>query len=83
MYMLKHQVKPGMTGLAQINGFRGDTSIEKRIEYDIEYIETWNIFLDISILLKTVFSGFVNKEKLKTKEIVNGETTDEQRKTIA
>ncbi len=83
MYMLKHQVKPGMTGLAQINGFRGDTSIEKRIECDIEYIETWNIFLDISILIKTVFSGFINSEKLKTKETVNGETTDEQRKTNA
>ncbi len=68
MYMLKHQVKPGMTGLAQVNGYRGDTSIQKRIEYDIEYIETWNVFLDISILIKTVLMGFVNKEKLKTKE---------------
>lgn len=83
MYMLKHQVKPGMTGLAQINGYRGDTSIQKRIEYDIEYIENWNIFLDISILIKTVFAGFVNKEKLKTKETEIGETTDEQRKTNA
>lgn len=81
MYMLKHQVKPGMTGLAQVNGFRGDTSIKKRIEYDIEYIETWNIFLDISILIRTVFAGFMNKEKLKIKETENGETTDEQRKT--
>ncbi len=83
MYMLKHQVKPGMTGLAQINGFRGDTSIEKRIEYDIEYIESWNIFLDISILIKTVFMGFVNKEKLRTKDTTNGETTDERTKTKA
>ncbi len=65
MYMIKHQVKPGMTGLAQIRGYRGDTSIEKRIECDIEYIENWNIFLDISILLQTVTSGFVNKERLK------------------
>lgn len=65
MYMLKHQVKPGMTGLAQINGFRGDTSIERRIEYDIEYIENWNIFLDISILIKTALMGFMNKEKIK------------------
>lgn len=65
MYMLKHQVKPGMTGLAQINGYRGDTSIEERIRYDIQYIENWNYFLDISILFRTVFSGFVNKEKLK------------------
>ncbi len=68
MYMLKHQVKPGMTGLAQVNGYRGDTSIKKRIEYDIEYIETWNVFLDISILIRTVLVGFVNKEKLQTKE---------------
>ena len=83
MYMLKHQVKPGMTGLAQINGYRGDTSIEKRIEYDIEYIESWNIFLDISILIKTVFSGFVNKEKLITKETENGVITDERTKTKA
>ncbi|MBQ8195045.1 MAG: undecaprenyl-phosphate glucose phosphotransferase [Oscillospiraceae bacterium] len=83
MYMLKHQVKPGMTGLAQINGYRGDTSIEKRIEYDIEYIENWNIFLDISILIKTVFAGFVNKEKLRTKETENGVITDERTKTKA
>ncbi len=68
MYMLKHQVKPGMTGLAQVNGFRGNTSIERRIEYDIEYIENWNIFLDISILIKTLLAGFVNKEKLKKKK---------------
>lgn len=67
LYMIKHQVKPGMTGLAQINGYRGDTSIEKRIEYDIQYIESWNYFLDISILIRTVFSGFINSEKLKNK----------------
>lgn len=64
MYMIKHQVKPGMTGLAQVNGFRGDTSIKRRIELDVQYIENWNIFLDISILFKTVFRT-VNKEKLK------------------
>ncbi|MBQ9947114.1 MAG: undecaprenyl-phosphate glucose phosphotransferase [Oscillospiraceae bacterium] len=68
MYMIKHQVKPGITGLAQIKGYRGDTSIEKRIKYDIRYIENWDIFLDISILVKTVLSGFINKEKLKTTE---------------
>lgn len=67
MYMIKHQVKPGMTGLAQINGFRGDTSIKRRIELDVRYIETWNIFLDISILFKTVFRT-VNKEKLRCSE---------------
>lgn len=67
MYMIKHQVKPGMTGLAQVRGFRGDTSIERRIECDIEYIESWNIFLDISILVKTALSGFMNSEKLNKK----------------
>ncbi len=65
MYMIKHQVKPGITGLAQVNGYRGDTSIKRRIEYDIEYIENWNVFLDISILIRTVLSGFVNKEKIR------------------
>lgn len=65
MYMIKHQVKPGITGLAQINGYRGDTSIEKRIEYDIRYIENWSFFLDIGILIKTALSGFMNTEKLK------------------
>lgn len=67
MYMIKHQVKPGMTGLAQVNGFRGDTSIKRRIELDVQYIENWNFFLDISILFKTVFRA-VNKEKLKYSE---------------
>ncbi len=64
MYMIKHQVKPGITGLAQINGYRGDTSIEKRIEFDVQYIENWSFFLDISILLRTALSGFINSEKL-------------------
>ncbi len=73
LYMIKHQVKPGMTGLAQINGYRGDTSIEKRIEYDIQYIENWNLFMDISILLRTALSGFINKEKIKKKTTNNSE----------
>ena len=60
-YMIKHQVRPGMTGWAQVNGFRGDTSIEKRIEYDLYYIENWNMFFDIKILFKTIFRGFFNK----------------------
>jgi len=68
MYMLKHQVKPGMTGLAQINGYRGDTSIKRRIEFDIEYIENWSVFLDISILIRTALSGFINKEKIRKKK---------------
>lgn len=64
LYMVKHQVKPGITGLAQINGYRGDTSIQKRIEFDIKYIENWNILLDIDIILKTIFKGLKNKESL-------------------
>ncbi len=54
-YMLKHYVRPGMTGLAQIHGLRGgDTSIEERIRYDMEYIETWSLGLDIEILFRTI-----------------------------
>ena len=64
LYMVKHQVKPGITGLAQVRGFRGDTSIKKRIECDIEYIENWTFFGDISILFQTVFKGFRNEETL-------------------
>ena len=53
-YMVKHQVKPGLTGWAQIHGCRGDTSIDKRIEYDIEYVENWHMGLDLGIMIKTV-----------------------------
>lgn len=60
-YMVKHQVRPGLTGWAQINGYRGDTSIRKRIEYDLYYIENWTMGLDIKILFLTFFKGFVNK----------------------
>lgn len=60
-YMIKHQVRPGITGWAQVNGWRGDTSIEKRIECDIYYIENWNFWLDIKIIFLTIFKGFVNK----------------------
>ena len=60
-YMIKHQVRPGMTGWAQVHGLRGDTSIRKRIEYDLYYIENWTLGLDIKILFMTVFNGFVNK----------------------
>ena len=60
-YMIKHQVRPGMTGWAQINGYRGDTSIRKRIEYDIYYIENWSMALDIKILFLTFFKGFINE----------------------
>ena len=60
-YMVKHQVRPGMTGWAQINGYRGDTSIRKRIEYDLYYIENWTVGLDFKILFLTCFKGFINK----------------------
>lgn len=60
-YMIKHQVRPGMTGWAQINGYRGDTSIRKRIECDLYYIENWTMALDFRILFLTVFKGFINK----------------------
>ncbi|MCQ4671004.1 undecaprenyl-phosphate glucose phosphotransferase [Lactonifactor longoviformis] len=60
-YMIKHQVRPGLTGWAQVNGYRGNTSIRKRIEYDLYYIENWTIGLDIKILFLTIFKGFVNK----------------------
>lgn len=68
LYMIKHQVRPGITGWAQVNGFRGDTSIEGRIKCDIWYIENWSIWLDIKIVFMTVFGGMLNQEKLKTKK---------------
>ena len=60
-YMVKHQVRPGLTGWAQINGYRGDTSIRKRIEYDIYYIENWSLEFDIKIMFLTIFKGFINE----------------------
>lgn len=60
-YMIKHQVRPGLTGWAQVNGYRGDTSIRKRIDYDIYYIENWSMGFDIKILFLTIFKGFINK----------------------
>lgn len=60
-YMVKHQVRPGLTGWAQVNGYRGNTSIRKRIEYDLYYIENWSIGLDIKILVMTFFKGFINE----------------------
>jgi len=59
-YMLRHKVKAGMTGWAQVNGWRGDTSLEKRIEYDLYYIERWSLFLDLKILVQTLYRGFTN-----------------------
>lgn len=60
-YMIKHQVRPGMTGWAQVNGYRGDTSITKRIEHDLYYIENWTLGWDFKILFLTFFKGFINK----------------------
>lgn len=60
-YMLRHKVPAGMTGWAQVNGWRGDTSIEKRIEHDLYYIENWSVFLDFKILFMTVAKGFSNR----------------------
>ena len=66
LYMVRHQVRPGITGWAQINGYRGDTPIRERVEHDIWYIENWSVWLDIRILLATVFRGqFINDEKLR------------------
>lgn len=66
LYMLKHQVRPGITGWAQVKGLRGDTSIEERIQHDLYYIENWSLLFDFRILLMTVFGGkFLNQEKNK------------------
>lgn len=64
LYMVKYQVRPGMTGWAQIHGLRGDTSIPARVEHDLWYIENWSLGLDIVILFKTVFGGMVNQENV-------------------
>ena len=63
LYMVKHQVRPGITGWAQVNGFRGDTSIQGRIEHDIYYIENWTLLFDIKILFMTIFK-FSNSETI-------------------
>lgn len=64
LYLVRQQIRPGITGWAQVNGLRGDTSIEERVKYDIWYIENWSIGLDVLILLKTCFGGMVNREKM-------------------
>lgn len=69
LYMVKHQVRPGITGWAQINGFRGDNSISQRIDYDLYYIEHWSFALDLKILIKTACLGFLNQEQLTEKEV--------------
>jgi putative colanic acid biosynthesis UDP-glucose lipid carrier transferase len=60
-YMQKHLVKAGVTGWAQINGWRGDTDLTKRIEYDMYYIENWSLWFDLKIIFMSVFKGFVHK----------------------
>ena len=64
-YMLRHIVKPGITGWAQINGWRGETDtpdkMQKRIEFDLHYIRNWSVVLDIKIIFLTLFKGFINK----------------------
>ena len=64
LYLVRQQVRPGMTGWAQVHGLRGDTSIEKRVEYDIWYIENWSLWLDIRILFMTAFGGIKNSEQI-------------------
>ena len=61
-YMLRHKMKAGMTGWAQINGWRGNTSLQKRIEHDLYYIENWSLVFDLKILIKTLWKGFINRE---------------------
>lgn len=60
-YMIKHQVRPGITGWAQVNGLRGDTSIEERIEHDLYYIENWTFGMDMKIIFLTILKGFINR----------------------
>lgn len=76
-YMVKHQVRPGMTGWAQVRGFRGDTSIPERIRHDIYYIEHWSLLFDLKILASTLFCGLINGESIDisspTVDILSGE----------
>lgn len=60
-YMVKHRVRPGITGWAQVHGWRGDTSIAERIKFDIEYIENWSWGMDVKIFVKTISHGFLNR----------------------
>jgi putative colanic acid biosynthesis UDP-glucose lipid carrier transferase len=63
--MLRHKVKPGITGWAQVNGWRGETDtldkMEKRIEFDLDYIRNWSLGFDLKIVISTVFKGFIDK----------------------
>ena len=77
LYMVKHYVKPGMTGLAQIKGLRGDTSVEDRIHEDIEYIENWSFWLDLYILFQTPMKA-VNKNEKYVEAPVEGDLLDDE-----
>lgn len=65
LYLVRQRVRPGITGWAQVKGFRGDTDIQKRVECDIWYIENWSLTLDIKIILLTLFGGMINQEKIR------------------
>lgn len=82
LYMVRHQVRPGITGWAQIKGFRGDTPIKARVEHDIWYIENWNIWLDVQILLQTAFGGFINHEETLKKEEKTVQETKKEEVTV-
>ena len=60
-YMLRHKMKAGMTGWAQVNGWRGNTDLKKRLDYDIFYIEHWSIWFDVKIMALTLWRGLVHK----------------------
>jgi lipopolysaccharide/colanic/teichoic acid biosynthesis glycosyltransferase len=60
-YMERHREKAGMTGWAQVNGLRGDTSIEERVKYDLWYVEHWSVWLDIKIIIRTVFQTILGR----------------------
>jgi lipopolysaccharide/colanic/teichoic acid biosynthesis glycosyltransferase len=77
LYMVKHYVKPGMTGLAQVKGLRGDASLEDRIHEDIAYIENWSLLLDIMILLKTPLKAVNKNERFVAKELQGTRLDDE------
>jgi len=61
-YMLRHKVKSGITGWAQVHGLRGNTPLEERIKYDLYYIDNWSIFLDVKIIWMTLWKGFIDKK---------------------
>ena len=62
-YMQKHLVKAGITGWAQINGWRGDTDLKNRIQFDLFYIDNWSLWFDLKIIVLTIFKGLINKNE--------------------